>query len=408
MIMTSDLVRELGEIWTTELNEVRQRIASRFARRETRTQAVAYIEGQLAGIESPNGWTLAMQAGDRRPDRMQRLLYSARWDDAAVRADLRDYVVDRLGDPAAVLSLGETAVAKQGAMTVGVDRQPAKASGRTENCQVSVHLAYVSSRGRALIDGELYLPEGSWTRDAARRAAAGVPPDRGYAGRPDLAARMLRRALGAHTPAAWVVGDEDYGASAALRQVLEDHPIGYVLGIRPDHPVLRGGRATRAAELVAALSRRSFDLRVADVDRKLPRYVTWAWLRLDGEPAPGWSRFLLVRRSARHLGAPRERAGQGLPALDRYFLCAAPSGTTLGELIQVTETGSGAMECLAVLRADTGFDRHQVRLWHAWYRHATLCMVAAACLAVCRATVPQRTVEASCPGRPLCSSSLSL
>ncbi len=47
----------------------------------------------------------------------------ARWDAAAVCADLRDYVADHLGCPDAVLTPGETGDVKKGEHTVGVQRQ---------------------------------------------------------------------------------------------------------------------------------------------------------------------------------------------------------------------------------------------------------------------------------------------
>lgn len=37
-----------------------------------------YLSGLVAGLDRPNGWTLAEQAGDLSPDGMQRLL---RWVD---------------------------------------------------------------------------------------------------------------------------------------------------------------------------------------------------------------------------------------------------------------------------------------------------------------------------------------
>ena len=49
-----------------------------------------------------------------RPDGMQHLLAGARWDADAVRDDLRDYVVEHLGDPGAVLVVDETGDLKKG------------------------------------------------------------------------------------------------------------------------------------------------------------------------------------------------------------------------------------------------------------------------------------------------------
>ena len=59
-----------------------------------------YVSGLVAGLERKNGWTLAEQAGEVSPDGMQRLLRRADWDVDGVRDDVRDYVIEHLGDPA--------------------------------------------------------------------------------------------------------------------------------------------------------------------------------------------------------------------------------------------------------------------------------------------------------------------
>src|SRR4051794_41978146 len=105
---------------------------------------------------------------------MQHLLSRARWDTDGVAEDLRDYVVNHLGDPGAVLVIDETGDVKKGTQTVGVQRQYTGTAGRIENSQVAVYLAYAARDGHALIDRELYLPQ-SWTDEPARCAAAGVP-----------------------------------------------------------------------------------------------------------------------------------------------------------------------------------------------------------------------------------------
>ena len=83
-----------------ELDRVHERIAGRFARSEPRDRAREYVSGLVAGLERKNGWTLAEQAGEVSPDGMQRLLRRADWDVDGVRDDVRDYVVEHLGDRA--------------------------------------------------------------------------------------------------------------------------------------------------------------------------------------------------------------------------------------------------------------------------------------------------------------------
>jgi SRSO17 transposase len=156
-----------------------------------------YVTGLVAGLERKNGWTLAERAGEVSPDGMQRLLRWADWDVDGVRDDVREYVVERLGDPGGVLIADETGFVKKGLRSAGVQRQYSGTAGRVENSQVGVFLASATGRtgrGHALIDRELYLPE-SWTSDRDRCRAAGVPEEVGFATKPRLVIAMLARAF---------------------------------------------------------------------------------------------------------------------------------------------------------------------------------------------------------------------
>ena len=105
---------------------------------------------------------------------MQHLLARAVWDHDGVRDDVRGYVVEHLGDPGAVLVVDETGDLKKGTGTVGVQRQYTGTAGRIENAQVAVYLAYASEAGHAMIDRELYVPQG-WIDDPDRCRAQASP-----------------------------------------------------------------------------------------------------------------------------------------------------------------------------------------------------------------------------------------
>jgi SRSO17 transposase len=118
---------------------------------------------------------------------MQRLLNHARWDPDEVRDDLRDYVTEYLGDPGGALDIDETGFLKKGPKSAGVQRQYSGTAGRVENCQIGVFLLYAGPRGHALVDRELYLPEG-WIDDRPRCREAGIPDQVGFHTKPQLAA----------------------------------------------------------------------------------------------------------------------------------------------------------------------------------------------------------------------------
>ena len=146
------------------LTHLHARIASRFARPEPRRRALAYLQGLLSCSERKNGWHLAEHAREARPYGMQRLLSQAVWDTDGVRDDLRQYVLEQLGQEAAILVIDESSFPKRGKKSAGVKVQYCGTTGQVENCQVGVFLAYVTASGHTLIDRELYLPL-DWIED---------------------------------------------------------------------------------------------------------------------------------------------------------------------------------------------------------------------------------------------------
>ena len=138
-------------LWVAGLDDLFALVASRFPRVEPRLQARAYVRGLLAPLAVKNSWTLAEAAGNKTPDKVQRLLNRASWDDGGVRDDVRGYVARHLGDAGGVLIVDETGFVK-GTRSAGVQRQYSGTAGRVENCQLGVFLAYASPKGRALVD----------------------------------------------------------------------------------------------------------------------------------------------------------------------------------------------------------------------------------------------------------------
>jgi len=220
--------------WVVALDALVELISGRFRRAEPRRRVGAYLRGLLAGLERKNGWTMAEHAGAVSPDGMQRLLRTAGWDIDGVRNDLRGYVLEKLGDRASgVFVVDETGFVKKGVRSAGVARQYTGTTGKIDNCQIGVFLAYASTRGRALIDRALYLPT-AWTEDRARCTAAGIPDEVGFATKPQLGVAMLERAHTAGVLTGWVSADEVYGQNPSFRGWLAAHRVPYVLVTRND------------------------------------------------------------------------------------------------------------------------------------------------------------------------------
>ena len=345
-------------------------IAPRFARVEPRRRARGFVLGLLSGLPSKNCWTISEQAGDDNPDGMQHLLRKAVWDDAAVRDDLRGFVVEHLGDAGAVLVVDETGDVKKGVHTVGVQRQYTGTAGRIENAQVAVYLTYATDAGHAFIDRALYLPK-SWTGDTERRAAAGIPTDTEFATKPALATTLVTRALDAGVKACWVAGDEVYGADPGLRAELEARGVGYVLAIGCNRDVVTAAGKFRADQAAKLIPRRAWQRYSCGDGAKGPRYYDWAHLAVDPD-RPG-HRSLLVRRN-NHTG---ELA---------YYRCYTPRPVPLQTLVTVAGRRWTVEENFQAGKGLTGLDQHQVRLWTSWHRATILSMLAHAFLAAVTAT----------------------
>ena len=367
------LVAEV-EDWAVGLEKVLERIGPRFARSEPRARAGVYLRGLLSAAERKNGWTLAEQAGDRSPDAMQRLLNHADWNADAVRDDLRDYVVEHLGDERAVLVVDETGFLKKGAKSAGVARQYSGTAGRIENCQVGVFLAYATPAGRTFIDRELYLPK-AWIAAPDRCAAAGSGRDVEFSTKPELALALLTRALDAGVPAGWVAADEIYGQHAGLRLALEERGMPYVLAVPVNQYTIAtlDGRIAQARvdAVSAAVPESDWQRLSAGAGAKGPRIYDWMRvpIRPLSEPGRYW---LLVRRSL----TDGELA---------HYLCFCLPEASLADLVAVAGRRWAIEESFQTAKGEVGLDHYQVRRYDAWYRHITLACFAHAYLTVTRA-----------------------
>ena len=292
-----------------------------------------------------------------------------------VRDDLRDYVVEHLGDADGVLVVDETGFLKKGSKSVGVQRQHSGTAGRVENSQVGVFLAYAGARGRTLLDRELYLPQ-VWAEDRERRREAGVPEYVEFRTKPQLAQLMLERAVESGIPFGWVTGDAVYGSDRNLRRWLEEEGIPHVLAIKSNEQLWawteKGPRQVRADRLASWVDESGWQRLSAGDGVKGPRVYDWARVEIRPLKESGKGYWLLARRSITKLG---ELA---------YYVCFGLAGTTLEELVRIAGARWAIEECFEEAKGQVGLDQYEVRKWDGWHRHITLAMLAQAFLAVAR------------------------
>lgn len=380
-------VTQLSASWATLLEELHDRIAWHFVRPEPRKRALSYLKALISTSERKNGWRIAEAAGEASPDGVQRLLNAASWDARKVRDDLREYVVDHLGDEkSGVLIVDETGFLKKGKNSVGVTRQYSGTADGVENCQVGVFVCYTSAKGAAFLDRALYLPE-HWAQDHQRRLKAGVPEEAKFVTKPKLARGMLARTLLEEVPARWVTADSLYGSNHELRLFLENHGQPFVLGVKSNDRVWtlpkEGSLQVRVDELAGEIPAGQWRRLSMGEGSKGDRLYDWAlvelyrlqltgWEEFRSYQQRSWGRWLLVKRS---IDDPQE--------LSYYVVFAPREGTTLEELVRVVGA-RWQIECCFKEAKGLGLDEYEVRKWDGWYRHITLTLLAHAFVSVVR------------------------
>ena len=327
------------ELWASSLREVKSRMRPLFTQERVARSAEHFLDGLLGEERRKTGWMRAEAAGDPGPWRQQAILGRGQWDADALRDIVRDYALETLAEDDAVLVVDETGFLKKGKASRGVSRRYTGSAGKITNCQIGVFACYVAKRGHAFIDRELYLPK-SWTDDKARMAKAHVPKEMiedahgGFATKPALALAMIKRAIAAKGPFAFVAADTVHGVGD-IEMAPRRAGKGYVLGVKSTEPFHSWGKpriiAGTAKEIADCLPTSAWARLSAGAGTKGERLHDWAYVELadlDGNQyakalkGQTWTRGLLIRR----------KIADGDLA---FFTTWAPRGTSVAKLAEV-------------------------------------------------------------------------
>jgi SRSO17 transposase len=340
-----------------------------------------------SGLPRRNGWTIAEQAGDRTPDRTQRLLNRASWDTFAAMGVVRRFAVAGLDEAARrqgrraglrIGALDETGQEKKGQATAGVKRQYMGCAGEVENGINTVHLSYVREKtGHALIGARQWIP-GEDIADPVKSLVMGLPLDLVFRTKGQLAMVICADALADGIRFDFLCGDEVYGSCSGLREYLEGEGQGYVLRVPSNFGfTLACGVTATCAEATGPLLKaaRRWEIRSAGKGSKGDRWYGWAWLATASP-----QHHLLVRR---HL-----RTGELA-----FHYCYVPGSqpVTLALLVRAAGLRWPVEEDFAFGKNCFGLDQSQVRLYSAIARHTVLVMAALAICAVTAAQMHDRT-----------------
>jgi SRSO17 transposase len=356
-------------------------------------RAHAYLRGLLLdNDDNKTAEAIALKVyGDPSQVRMtQVFLSSSPWPDAPVRSELGDWVAAALGDDEGVLIFDEGSFPKCGTKSVGVARQYCGASGKIDNCQVAVYVAYAGRGGHALLDTRLYLPE-EWTSDPPRCRAAGVPEDVAFRTKPQLAFELLRH-WRQRLPHRWVTFDEVYGRDPDFVSGLEELGERYIGEVPKDTRVWlvrpqvqepgpsRGRGAPRTRPRVAPGE--PAPQTVAQVAAALPAA---AWQRLafrDGTKGTQYAEFARLRVVVERDQLPgpelwlvSERGSMQQAEL-KYYLSNADRKCSLREQAAAAHTRWPVEDCFLRGKQEVGLGDYEVQGWRGWHHHQTLAFLA--------------------------------
>ena len=368
-----------------------------FDRQEQWRWSRLYVQGLLGDTQRKTVEQMALALGQNVRD-MQHFVGQSPWQKEPVEMLHQGLVAQSLGEADGVMLVDESGVVKQGQNSVGVGRQYCGAVGKVANCQVGVHLGYVSRQGYTLLDSQLFMPA-EWFDEAHtdRRQACGVPDDLAYQTKPEIGLELLRAAIKRNEQLAeplrfqWVAADELYGDSPAFRdgiaaldkwyfteikttsQVWLNRPEVHVppwqgCGRRPTRLRLcqPTDQAVTVQSLVAHIPAPAWTRATIKESSKGPIVCDFAFLRVVESRGglPGSDLWLIIRRNVDN------------PAELKFYFSNAPVDVPLLELVRL----SGLRWPIEIIfeegKGEVGFDHYETRSWLGWHHHMTLVSLA--------------------------------
>ena len=375
-----------------ELGRFLKRFADCFGRKDTRAHMPTYVEGQLSNLPRKSVEPIALAA--RVPVRtLQEFLSQHAWDEDAVRQRLQQIVAKEHGGKRTIGIIDETSDVKKGTKTPGVQRQWCGCVGKTENCIVTVHLAFAKDDFHCLLDGELFLPE-SWSEDRDRCDAAGIPVDMVYRPKWEIALEQYDRARQNGVAFEWLTFDEGYGAKTPFLRALDAREQRYV-GEVPvnltgwlDTPKVTSRRTQNTGRPcnIPRLTKNSPRPQRIDVlleEHPVLANQPWQPYRIkDGDKGPMvWEvkHARLIRPDSKGLPGETLHLLVARNVLDqdevKFFFSNAPEETSVGQILLVAFSRWRVERCFQDQKQDIGLDAWEGRRYVGLKRHLILSSV---------------------------------
>jgi SRSO17 transposase len=369
----------------------------------TRHHLRVYVQGQLSNLPRKSVEPIAV-AADMAPKTLQQFLTLAKWDHLLMRDRLQQRVASRHRGPRVIGVFDETGCPKKGHKTPGVQHQYCGATGKNDNCIVTVHLALAEGSFHCLLDSELFLPE-VWSEDRSRCRAAGIPEALVHRPKWQIGLELYDIARSNGLAFAWVTFDEGYGGKPGfLRGLIArgQRFVGEVPGsltgwIEPpavtSRPYRKGGKS-RPRKVPRLVSGSPRALSLKDHLRSGPAFLAQPWQTYhvkDSDKGP------MVWEAKRVTITPKDE--NDLPGLSlglvaardmqdpekvKYFVSNAAAETATDPLLLVGLTRWHVERCFEDGKSELGFDHWEGRSYLGLKRHQTVSAVSFLLLAETR------------------------
>jgi SRSO17 transposase len=352
--------------------------------RDTSRYGLAYISGLLR-MESERTMANIGRTGAIAEQNMQQFISDSPWSGPRLIAKVQAEISDRAEyQGESVLIFDESADAKAGETTIGAGRQHNGRLGKVDVCQVGVFLSLTNNGYQTWIDGELFLPE-QWFSDryATKRQRLGLPGERQFATKLELALRMVQRAQERGVPFVAVDCDALYGRKGWLRDQLEQLGIEYYADV-PENtrvylekpliyfPPVKPGKQAKPPQItglsalvkeVAAQAQTDWQRLVLRPSERGLLQADFAHRRIWTVDADGTLRheWLLMRRTAKQL---------------TYALSNAPPQSDLLIMAQRKSQRFFIERTNQDAKSELGWDEFQAIKYRAWEHHLALTILA--------------------------------
>jgi len=380
----------------TELRGYHAIYSPLFRRREQREWGEKYLQGLLSDIprKSIEPIGLALEGANPNAVRaLQQFISEGAWKDEVILNRHWQEVDRDLGEEDGVLTLDGSDFLKQGKESAGVKRQYCGEVGKRANCQAGVFLGYASRKGYTLLDRRLYLPK-EWVEEetyAERREKCGVPEEIVFQTKPQLGWEMINSVRKAKTlRVRWLVCDEGFGRDTSLLDNIAGSGLWYFAevphdtrvwttrpvtavpvwsgrGPKPTRERLVGGepKAQQVAVLAASLPDNQWSRHTIKQGSKGPMVADFVAIRMVAvrEGLPGPDVWVVLRRNV--------RTGEL-----KTYLSNAPVDTPLTGLVRMSGMRWSIETSFKECKQHLGMGDYEVRSWHGWHHHMTLCVLA--------------------------------